>query len=168
VSAFDGRLPSAGLVIVAALAASGLPGCVGAVEADSVAGAPVPASGTIRGTAVVLSHAEFDGDLALHAGGGWGFGPSLLIFLFLGDGEIPAGRTFAFEVGEEVEARRPQVHYRWRGSTGDVESAAATGGYALKLAFGAVENGTLAGSIEFSVPGEDTRVAGGFTARIVE
>ena len=47
-----------------------------------------------------------------------------------------------------------------------IDTGAAIEGYSLRLTFGEVEDGALPGTIEFAVPGEDTRVSGAFVAAL--
>ena len=123
--------------------------------------------GKIEGTQVQLTGAEFDGDLALYEGDGWGWNPSVLIFLFLDNGEIPENRTFEIQSSDGLEMSNPHVHYRWRDErSGDIDVDMTMQGYDMKLSFGTMEAGMLPGTIEFVVPGEDTRVAGEFRAKV--
>jgi hypothetical protein len=122
--------------------------------------------GTVRGTTVTLAHAKFDGQLAIYEGDGWGFSPSLLIFLFLDDQRVPENKTFVVDDGAELGGT-PHVHYRWKDErSGDIESEAVMDGYEMSLSFGKVSNGHVPGTIKFTVPGEDTRVEGTFLAKI--
>ena len=122
-------------------------------------------SGTIRGTDVTLPNATFDGDLALFAGDGWGFNPSLLLFLFLDDDGPPEGQEIV--VTPEDDGSSPHVHYRWRDpDSGELDVDAVTDDFELRLRFGRVEDGLLPGTIVFAVPGEDTRVEGAFRASV--
>ena len=123
--------------------------------------------GQIEGTEVELTGADFDGDLALYEGDGWGWNPSLLIFLFLDDGESPENRTFDVQASDGLEMSNPHIHYRWRnGRSGDIDVDMTMQGYDMKLSFGTMEAGVLPGTIEFVVPGEETRVAGNFRAKV--
>jgi hypothetical protein len=123
--------------------------------------------GKIEGTQVQLTGAEFDGDLALYEGDGWGWNPSVLIFLFLDNGEIPENRTFEIQPSDGLEMSNPHIHYRWRNEqSGDIDVDMTMKGYDMKLSFGTMEAGVLPGTIEFGVPGEETRVAGNFRAKV--
>ena len=123
--------------------------------------------GEIEGTRVQLTGADFDGDLALYEGEGWGWNPSMLIFLFLDEGEIPENRTFEVQAANGLEMSNPHVHYRWRDEqSGNIDVDMTMQGYDMKLSFGTMEAGALPGTIEFVVPGEDTRVSGEFRARV--
>ncbi len=127
---------------------------------------PARVSGSIRGTNVELTHAEYANTLAIYAGDGWGFNPSLLVFLFLDEGETPAGKTFDIKAGDKT-ANRPHVHYRWRDpQSGDIESEVASSAYDMVLKFGEAIGGQVLGEIRFSVPGEATRVVGTFKIQI--
>jgi hypothetical protein len=147
-----------------ALVASGISGCSGPTRAESAESPSV--SGTIRGSSVVLTSASFDGALAIHDGSGYGFGPSVLIFLFLPPDEVPAGRSFTLDAEQERERGGPQLHYRWRAAEGGLSSAVAASGYSLQLVFGEIEDGALPGTIALSIPGEDTQLAGAFRAQL--
>ena len=125
------------------------------------------AQGTIRGTDVMLAHAVFDDQLELFEGESWASSPSLVIFLFLGDEESPAGRTFTVDPEEGMGASTPHVHYRWRDAeTGAISSEAVMHGYTMSLTFGAREDDRIPGQIQLSIPGKDTRVEGSFSAVI--
>lgn len=123
--------------------------------------------GQIRGTDVQLTASEFDGELALFEGDGWGWNPSMLIFLFLDEDEIPENQTFDVSADAGLDMSNPHVHYRWRDPhSGDIEVEVTMQGYDMTLAFGAVEGDALPGTIEFTLPNENTRVAGEFRAKI--
>ncbi|MBV1931740.1 MAG: hypothetical protein KUG71_08475 [Porticoccaceae bacterium] len=129
---------------------------------------PARVSGSIRGTAVELSSAEWSHNLGIYAGDGWGFNPSLLIFLFLPEGEVPAARTITIK-SEDGGFNNPHIHYRWSDpASGDIESEVATSGYDMVLKFGEAVDKRVSGEIHFSVPGEDTRVAGSFEIELSE
>jgi len=157
------------VAVILTLVSACLCGCSPGAEAtpsdapDVVRG---PVTGTIRGTDVRLAGAEYDGQLSLYAGEGWGFNPSLLLFLFLENDEIPAGRTIEVDPRVRMDEGTPHVHYRWFDATGEIDTDAAIEGYTLKLSFGEPMNGLLPGTIEFAVPGEDTRVGGAFVAAL--
>ena len=125
-------------------------------------------AGTVRGTDVQLAAAEFDGQLAIYEGDGWGFNPSLLIFLFLDEGVIPEGRTFRVDPGEGMTSSAPHVHYRWRNDSGGVDTEAVVQGYAMELEFGQRDGHRIPGRIVFAVPGEDTHVEGTFVAALAD
>lgn len=123
--------------------------------------------GTIRGANVELVNSEFDGDLAIFQGDGWGFSPSLLIFLFLDEGEIPEGREYTISGSEELSIGNPHIHYRWwNPETKELDCDVAMDDYQMHLVFGEVSKGELPGTIEFSIPGDGTRLRGGFRARL--
>jgi hypothetical protein len=124
-------------------------------------------TGTIRGTEVELIHAEYDGTLSIYQGEGWGHNPSLLLFMFFGDDEIPSGRTIEIAVDDKAEDDRPHVHYRWVDDNGAIQAEAVVHHYRMRLTFGDVEGDVLPGTIEFSVPGEETRVRGRFRAALM-
>jgi hypothetical protein len=137
---------------------------------DAVPAAAEPAgavTGTIRGTPVSLASAEFTGDLAVFEGDGWGWNPSLLIFLFADDDAPPAGKTITVDAGDGMQQGTPHVHYRWRDpDTGEVETEIVMSGYDLRLEFGAIEDGHLTGTLSFSIPDQETEVSGRFRAKV--
>jgi hypothetical protein len=159
----------AGCVVAAVAGGTGCSeGGAIAISAEN-GGAPVASSavnGTIRGTTVNLREATFDGDLALFESEGWGWSPSLLIFLFLEDGHVPAGEMFTVQASSDFDASRPHVHYRWRGSGASIESDVAMDDYQMTLRFGQLEGAVLPGTIEFAIPGQQTTVSGSFRARV--
>jgi len=125
-------------------------------------------SGEIRDTTVALGNAKFDGDLAIFSGEGWGFSPSLLVFLFLDDDESVEGRRIQVDPSDGLSAGNPHVHYRWRNpDSGDIDVESVMEGYRLRLDFGTASGGVLPGTIEFEVPGEATSVSGTFRAQII-
>lgn len=129
---------------------------------------PARVSGSIRGTTVELSSAEWSHNLSIYAGDGWGFNPSLLIFLFLPEDEVPAGRTIIIK-SEDSGFDNPHVHYRWADPvTGDIKTEMVTSGYDMVLELGEALDKRVSGKIQFSVPGEDTRVAGSFQIELGE
>ena len=76
------------------------------------------------------------------------------------------GRTIEVDSRKRMEDYTPHVHYRWFDATGEIDTDAATEGYTLMLSLGEPMNGLLPGTIEFAVPGEDTRVGGAFVAAL--
>jgi len=122
-------------------------------------------SGEISGTPVELVASEWGNTLAIYQGDGWGFNPSLLLFLFLPEGELPVDRVIAVSSDDESFGH-PHVHYRWRDAEGDIQTTVLTGGYNLTLQFGEAVDGRVDGQIRFDVPGEDTRLQGEFSIRI--
>lgn len=123
---------------------------------------PARVSGSISGTGVELSSAEWSNTLAIYSGEGWGFNPGLLIFLFLAEGEMPADRTITVS-SEDKSFGHPHVHYRWRDpKSGEIKTEVVTGGYDMVLKFGEAIDHRVSGEIQFSMPEEDTRVAGTF------
>lgn len=140
-----------------------------AVPASGVSATETRVTGTIKGTQVELVGAELDDQLAIFEENGWGFSPSLLIFMFLDEGETPEGRTFSVssDEGPNFEVTTPHVHYRWRGAeSGNIESDVVSMDYDMELTLGQIENGELPGTITFSVPDEDTSVSGTFRATV--
>ncbi|MCP4900687.1 MAG: hypothetical protein GY906_27300 [bacterium] len=125
--------------------------------------------GRIRGSAVTLSASAFDGDLAIYEGDGWGWNPSLLVFLFLDDKTPPEGQSIVVAASEGQASSNPHVHFRWRDPlTEDIEVDSVMEDYSLTIEFGSVVDGYLLGHIEFSVPGEETGVSGSFQAVVKE
>ena len=123
---------------------------------------PARVSGSIRGTGVELTSAEWSNTLSIYAGDGWGSNPSLLLFLFLDKGEVPAAHTINVK-SEDGGYGNPHVHYRWRDpQTGKIETEIVTSNYDLELTFGEPIEGRVEGKIAFSIPGEETHVAGDF------
>jgi hypothetical protein len=123
--------------------------------------------GMIRGSSVELANSEFDGDLAIFEKKSWGFSPSLLIFLFLDEGEIPEGREFVIEPAGGLTMHNPHVHYRWwNPETEELDCDVAVDEYQMRLAFGEMNGDVLPGTIEFSIPNESTRLRGAFRAKM--
>ncbi len=122
-------------------------------------------SGEINGTPVQLVSSEWSNTLAIYQGDGWGFNPSILLFLFLPDGEVLVDRSIEV-ASDDKSFSHPHVHYRWRDAEGDIQTTVLTGGYNLQLVFGSVDNGRVEGQISFDVPDEDTRLQGDFRIRI--
>ena len=123
---------------------------------------PARVSGSISGTSVELSSAEWSNTLSIYSGDGWGFNPSLLIFLFLAEGEIPADRTITVN-SDDKSFGHPHVHYRWLDpESGEIKTEVITGGYDMVLKFGEATDRRVIGEIQFSMPEGSTRVAGTF------
>ena len=122
-------------------------------------------SGEINGAPVALVASEWGNTLAIYQGDSWGSNPSILLFLFLPEGELPVDRVI--EVSSDDESfGHPHVHYRWRDGAGDIQTTVLTEGYNLKLQFGEAVGGQVAGNLSFDVPGEDTRLQGKFSIRV--
>ena len=97
----------------------------------------------------------------------WDSNPSLLLFLFLPEGELPVDRVIT--VASDNKSRSyPHVHYRWRDEAGDIQTTVLTEGYNLQLHFDKAIDGQVAGKLRFDVPGEDTRLQGEFSLRVDE
>lgn len=138
---------------------------------ESVSATETRVTGTIKGTQVEMVEAELDSQLAIFEEDSWGFSPSLLIFMFLDEGESPEGQTFSVAAGDKpsFDVTIPHVHYRWRGGDeNNMETEVVSMDYDMELTFGRIENGELPGEITFSVPGEDTSVQGTFRAKVEE
>ncbi len=147
----------------------GLDSASDAMRASSENVAPVTllarVSGEIVGTPVELVASEWGNTLAIYQGDGWGFNPSILLFLFLADGELPADRSIEV-ASDDASFGHPHVHYRWRDAEGELQTTVLTSGYNLQLQFGEAVAGRVDGDISFEVPGEDTRLQGEFSIRI--
>lgn len=124
-------------------------------------------SGEINGTPVALVASEWGKTLAIYQGDNWGSNPSLLLFLFLPEGELPVDRVISV-ASDDNSYGHPHVHYRWRDGAGDIQTTVLTEGYNLKLQLGEAIDGQVAGKLRFDVPGEDTRLQGEFSLRIDE
>jgi len=122
-------------------------------------------SGEINGKPVALVASEWGNTLAIYQGDSWGSNPSLLLFLFLPEGELPVDRVIDV-ASDDASYDHPHVHYRWRDDSGDIQTTVLTGGYNLTLQFGERIDGQVAGNLSFDVPGEDTRLRGGFSIRV--
>jgi len=122
-------------------------------------------SGEIVGSPVALVTSEWGNTLAIYQGDGWGFNPSILLFLFLPEGELPVDRVIEV-ASDDKSYGHPHVHYRWRDAEGELQTTVLTSGYNLQLQFGEAVDGRVDGDISFEVPGEDTRLQGEFSIRI--
>ncbi|OUS11553.1 hypothetical protein A9Q89_08755 [Gammaproteobacteria bacterium 53_120_T64] len=122
-------------------------------------------SGEIKGSPVALVASEWGNTLAIYQGDGWGFNPSILLFLFLPEAELPIDRTITVADGDPSFGH-PHVHYRWWDSAGELQTTVLTGGYNLQLQFGAAIEGRVDGTLRFDVPGEETRLQGEFSIRV--
>lgn len=147
----------------------GLDSVSGAMRSKNENAAPVAlvarVSGEINGTPVALSRSEWGNTLAIYQGDSWGSNPSLLLFLFLPEGELPVSRVISV-ASDHKSHGDPHVHYRWRDEAGDIQTAVLTEGYNLKLRFDEAVDGQVAGQLSFDVPDEDTRLQGEFNLRV--
>jgi hypothetical protein len=176
-------LPATLLAVVAAALLACAIGCSvessAGTAADTSAGAPAGAaasspppiggavSGTIQGSRVALREATFDGDLAVFEKEGWGWSPSVLIFLFLDDKRPPEGETIRVEAGGGFDVHRPHVHYRWQPPDDEtLHVDVAMDEYDMVLRFGEVEGEWLPGTLELSIPSKGTHIRGSFRAKI--
>ncbi|MDF1831746.1 MAG: hypothetical protein P1U52_05295 [Porticoccaceae bacterium] len=124
-------------------------------------------SGELNGMPVELVSSEWNNTLAIYQGERWDSNPSLLLFLFLPEGELPVDRVIT--VASDNKSRSyPHVHYRWRDEAGDIQTTVLTEGYNLQLHFDKAIDGQVAGKLRFDVPGEDTRLQGEFSLRVDE
>jgi hypothetical protein len=125
-------------------------------------------SGEIEGTTVALKKAEWSNALSLYEGDNWGSNPSVLVFLFLAEGESPVAKTFSIAASDN-NFHKPHVHYRWRNpESGEINTEIATGNYNLDLKFGRLEERRVTGEINFSVPDRNTKIAGTFEIELSE
>ena len=122
-------------------------------------------SGEINGTSVQLIASEWGNTLAIYQGDSWGFNPSILLFLFLPEGELPVDRVIDV-ANDDASFGHPHVHYRWHDDEGDLQTTVLTGGYNLRLQLGKAVDGHVDGQIRFDVPGEETRLQGQFSLRV--
>ena len=122
-------------------------------------------SGEINGAPAQLIASEWGNTLAIYQGDGWAFNPSILLFLFLPEGELPVDRVIAV-ASDDASFGHPHVHYRWRDGEGTIQTTVLTRGYNLQLQLGSARDGQVAGNIQFDVPGEETRLQGEFTIRV--
>ena len=168
---------------IATLALGGALACEVAVQsggsADTTATPPAssrvvhedapPAGGRLHGRDFRVEGAAIEGGiLSLRQGEDFFADRELMVFLFLDDREIPAGRRF--EVGSVAQrgSLTPHLHLKWRD---DVEQMPDThivmNDYRMTLEFGDVTGRTLPGWIELEIPGQPaTRVSGGFEAAV--
>ena len=127
---------------------------------------PARVTGLIKQTPVELRNAEWSNTLALYSGESWGSNPSLLLFLFLPEGQQPVARTITVEAAA-TGGNTPHIHYRWRNpDSGEINSTILTQGYNLTLTFGDANNARVPGQISFSVPGETTELRGSFEIQL--
>jgi len=122
-------------------------------------------SGEINGTSVQLVASEWGNTLAIFQGDGWGSNSSILLFLFLPEGEVPVDRVIEVS-SDDASFGHHHVHYRWRDAGGDLQTTVLTGGYNLRLQLGGAVDGRVDGQISFDVPDEATRLQGEFSLRI--
>ncbi len=122
-------------------------------------------SGEINGTSAQLVSSEWGNTLAIYQGDSWAFNPSIVLFLFLPEGELPVDRVIEV-ASDDASFGHPHVHYRWRDAEGDIQTTVLTEGYNLNVQFGDAVDGRVEGQISFDVPGEETRLQGGFSIRI--
>ena len=127
---------------------------------------PARITGLINDTSIELTKAEWSNTLALYSGDSWGSNPSLLLFLFLGEGEQPVARTITVDAAAGG-FHNPHVHYRWRNpESGEIETTVLTQDYNLTLTLGDAIDLKVPGQISFSVPGEGTEVRGSFEIQL--
>jgi len=121
--------------------------------------------GEINGSPVQLMSSEWGDTLAIYQGDSWSSNPSILLFLFLPEGELPLDRSIEV-ASDDPSFGHPHVHYRWRDGEGELQTTLLTSGYNLQLQFGVPVDGRVDGQISFDVPGEGTRLQGEFSIRI--
>lgn len=123
--------------------------------------------GVIEGSEVHLDSAEMDLQLTIFTGDSWAFNPSLLVFLFLDEGEQPDGRTFEYSAEGDDQFNRPHIHARYQvEGSGEIETVILTSGYDMVLKFGEREEDVLPGSIELKHAEHNVDVRGEFRAAI--
>ncbi|MBQ0720093.1 MAG: hypothetical protein KBT88_06860 [Gammaproteobacteria bacterium] len=122
-------------------------------------------SGEIQGFPTQLVASEWSNTLAIYQGDSWSSNPSMLLFLFLPEGELPVGRLIEV-ASDDASFGHPHVHYRWRDGEGEIQTTVLTGGYNLQLQFGEQVDGQVDAQISFDVPGEETRLQGEFSIRV--
>lgn len=128
-----------------------------------------PAAGRLQGRDFRVEGATIEnGILSLRQGADFFADRELMVFLFLDDREIPAGRTF--DVGPEAapSTLTPQLHLKWRDDATQMpETNIVMNDYRMTLEFGEVVDRKLPGRIELTVPGQPaTKVAGRFEADV--
>lgn len=143
----------------------GLDSASDAMRSTAPAALAARVSGEINGTPVALVASEWGNTLAIYQGDSWGFNPSIMLFLFLPEGELPVDRVIEVNTDDEPFGH-PHVHYRWRDAGGDLQTTVLAGGYNLRLQLGKLVEGRVDGQIRFDVPGEDTRLQGEFSLRV--
>lgn len=120
-------------------------------------------SGKICGTDVKLTTAKFDGSiLEIYEGDGWGFNPSMLIFLF-DNGKLVAPKK-SIKIEPSSKKMAPHIHSRFKvEGQKHVEMAdIAMKDYSMSIRFQQVKRGFLPAKFKISIPEQDTELEGFF------
>jgi type II secretory pathway pseudopilin PulG len=122
-----------------------------------------PAAGRIHGAEFTVESAKFEnGILTLRQGGDFFADRQFMVFLFMKEGEKPAGKTFV----SKESGMNPHVHMHWKQdnnshSVPKVEMFMDK--YAIRLDFGQEANGKIPARIYLCVPDQHkSYVAGNF------
>jgi len=127
-----------------------------------------PVAGKLQAMDFKLEAAEystFTNALTLQTGKGFIGDARVVVFLFMKQGEELSNKTFEAKADEKPKlgALNPHVHI---GGT-KAKPAVFTGGFAMRLQFGAVKDGQVTGKIYLCLPDESKSVlAGTFTAKV--
>ena len=130
--------------------------------------ATTPAAGQIAGLPFTVEKATLkDGILTLRQGSEFFADREVAIFLFLKDGENPAGRKW--QIAASKDFGQPHVHLSWRdGSQSLPKTKIFMNDYQLHLEFEPGAKGALTGKIVLTTPDErKSTVNGIFTAQVV-
>lgn len=124
-----------------------------------------PAVGRIHGKPFTLTRATVQGGTVnLREGAKWPPDLGVTIHLFAKQGEELAGKTVNIEA---TRTNAPKLTLRWKDETNQPMNRTIHEGYAMRLEFGAVQNGQLPGKIYLGLPDKThSWVAGTFTAEI--
>ena len=129
--------------------------------------AKTPAAGQIAGLPFTVEKATLrDGVLTLRQGGDFFADREVSIFLFLKDGESPAGRKWQFGANKGMD--QPHVHLSWRENGQELpKTKIFMSDYQLNLEFDRATKDGLAGRIVLTTPDEKkSTVNGTFTAQL--
>jgi len=134
-----------------------------------LAGAQIPtnaASGRIRGRAFQLQRATIqNGTLALRQGPSWPPEVGVTILLPPRPAQDYAGKQFL--IPPDYAGKAPRIVLRTKDAAQKEITQSVTAGYAMKLEFGQIAEGTLPGRIYLCTPDEaKSVVVGSFTAEI--
>jgi hypothetical protein len=124
-----------------------------------------PAAGRIEGKPFALTRATVQGGTVnLRQGPKWPPDLGVTIHLFAKQGEELAGKTVNIDT---TWTNAPRLTVRSKGETNQPLNRTVREGYAMRIEFGAVQNGQLPGKIYLSLPDEEhSWVAGNFSAEI--
>lgn len=127
-----------------------------------------PLSGVLCDRECTLHHAAVRNGILTLSEQDHGQGDSLIIFLFLDEGEAVAGRSYL--VAGESKNGTPHVHVHWEADDDrDKAVKSFTRDYTMKLEFAeANDDGTVPGTIhlEKELGGKQIRMSGAFTATV--